>query len=153
MRLFLLEVSVTVLQDVQGPDWPLGSIAVAVPGTPVSIMSLVDPSLVNDPANPVPAVPSNSNAVAQYTPRANQIMIQGMKPGAVHGLQNNSGNLYIVRKGGSRDDTGTIIATVPAGQTVFLGTSAMVRDVWSPYRYYLDADNAGDCGQVTLLIF
>jgi hypothetical protein len=38
-----------------GPFWPLGSIVVVTPGTPVNMMSLVDPSLINAPSQLVPS--------------------------------------------------------------------------------------------------
>lgn len=137
-----------VMQDRQGPDWPLGNIVVVVPGTPVSIMSLVDPGGLNDPANPTAA------GVAEYTARAQQIMFQGVHAGGQAGqLVNNTGNIYVVRRGHTLGDTGEIIAVLQAGQTLFLASAPAVKDVFSPYRYYIDGDNAGDGAQVTLLIF
>jgi hypothetical protein len=136
----------SVLYDRQGPDWPLGLIAVAAPGTPVGIMSLVDPGSLADPSTPTAA------GVPEYSARCQQIMFQGVKA-AAHGLQVNTGNVYIVRKGGSRDDSGTIVAMLQPGQTIWMASAPAVLDVFSPYRYYVDADNAGDSALVTLLIF
>lgn len=146
-------MTASVQQDRSGPDWPLGFISVATPGTPVGMMSLVDPTGVNDPASPTPG----TSGADEYTARAQQIMIQGMKPGASHGTANNTGNIYIVRKGqgagaGNRDDTGAIVATIAPGQTLFLASAPLNRNVWSPYRYSIDADNAGDGAFVTLII-
>ena len=138
----------SVLQDPQGPDWPLGNIVVVAPGTPVSIMSLVDPSSFADPSTATGSVAG----VPEYTRRCQQIIFQGVKD-AVSGLQNNTGNVYIVRKGGSKDDAGSIVMVLQAGQTFFLASAPAVKDVFSPYRYYIDADNAADGAQVTLLIF
>lgn len=143
----------SVLLDTYGPDWPLGSIAVVTPGVPVSIMSLVDPSFVNDPGSPTPP---GAVKKLEYTPAAQQIFFQAMKPGAAHGLQNNTGNIYIVRIGaggaGNRDDYGAIVACLQSGQSFFLASAALNRNVYSPYRYYIDADNAGDCAQCTLIM-
>ncbi len=136
----------SVLYDRQGPDWPLGSIVVAAPGTPVGIMSLMDPVDAGDPSTPTAA------GVPEYTVRCQQIMFQAVKADT-HGLVNNTGNIYIVRKGGNRDDPGAIVAMLQPGQTLFLSSAPAVRDVFSPYRYFIDADNAADAAQVTLLIF
>lgn len=141
----------SIMRDRQGPDFPLGLIVVATPGTPVSIMSLVDPNLVNDPGAPTSATSD------EYTQIAQQIMFQGYKAGASHGLQNNTGNIYIMRKGvspgaGNRDDYGAMVWTVGPGLTWVLSTSALVKNGFSPYRYSIDADNASDAALVTLLV-
>jgi len=147
----------SVQLDPHGPDWPLGFIKVVTPGTPVGVMSLVDPAAYNNPSTGTPtsfaAGPS-----AEYTVRAQQIIIQAYKPGASHGLQNNTGNIYITRQGiagqgsGNRDDTGSIVFTLTPGQTLTLASAPLDRNVFSPYRYSIDADNAGDGAMVTLLI-
>jgi len=85
----------SVQKDFSGPDWPLGLIAVATAGTPVGIMSLVDSANVNDPATITPGT-SGAN---EYTQRCNQIVFYGVKAGASHGLQPNTGNVYVMRKG------------------------------------------------------
>lgn len=144
----------TVLQDRQGPDWPLGFISVATPGTPVGIMSLVDQNNKNDPSTA-----TSAGGTAEYTQRCQQIMFQGFKPGASHGMQNNSGLVYIIRRNaggagsGNRDDPGVMVFVLSPGQTIFLASAPAVVDVFSPYRYSVDADNAGDGALVTLLIF
>jgi hypothetical protein len=83
-------------------------------------------------------------------------MFQAFKPGASHGTQVNTGNVYIVRKGvqgaGNRDDTGSIVKTLSPGETFFLASAALNRNVYSPYRYSLDADNANDGAFVTLIM-
>jgi hypothetical protein len=143
----------SVQQDWNGPDWPLGFIDVATPGTPVGIMSLVDPSSVNSPSSPTPGT-ADAN---EYTQRAQQIIFQAMKPGTTHGTQNNTGNVYIVRVAqgsgtGNRDDYGSIVKTLVPGETFILASAALNRNVFSPYRYRIDADNAGDGAFVTLLM-
>jgi len=143
-------MSTSVQQNPQGPAWPLGSIAVATPGTPVSIMSLVDPTSVNAPET------ATTTKSAEYAPRAQSIFFQAYKAGASHGLTPNTGNLYIIQKGGSgsnnRDDTGSILYVLLPGQTWTLDAAALNRNVFNPYLYYLDADNAADAAQVTLQI-
>jgi hypothetical protein len=145
-------VALSVYQDKQGPDWPLGFIKVATPGTPVELMSLVDPTGVNDPN----AVTSSTSD--EYTPRCQQIQIQAFKPGATHGMQLNAGNVYIVRDdgagggSGNRDDPGAIVTILAPGQTYFLASAPVNRNVFSPYRYSVDADNANDGVLVTLII-
>lgn len=143
----------TVLQDKQGPDWPLGFIAVSSPGTPVRITSLVDPAGTNAPETATAAT------AAEYTPRCQQLIFSAVRAGQTHGLAASTGNVYVIRYGaagagsGNRDDTGVIVACIPAGQTLFLASSPLVKDVWSPYRYAVDADNTGDGALVTALIF
>jgi len=137
----------SVMRDINGPDWPLGSIIVTVPGTPVNIMSLVDPGITETTASPLNP---------EFTTRFQQITFQGFKAGA-HGLVPNTGNVYIVRKGvgggtGNRDDYGAIIWVLTPGQTFILGSAALSQNVFSPYRYFADADNANDACQVTGLV-
>jgi len=140
----------SILNDRQGPDWPLGFIKVVTPGTPVSIMSLVDPNNYNAPNTPTSA---NSN---EYTVRAQQIMFMGWKPGASTGWVANAGNIYVLRKGsGSSNyaDSGVLVQVVAPGTSFYLASAPQVTDVFGPYRYYIDADNANDGCQVCLLIF
>jgi len=138
-----------------GPIWPLGNITVATPGTPVGIMSLVDPSAYNQPETP-----SSTNSY-EYTVAAQQILFIAQKPGASHGTQVNAGNVYLVmyaaRTGsgaGNRDDMGTLIWTFAntAGSNLFLASAPLDRNKYNPYALYLDADNAGDGCSVSLLI-
>jgi hypothetical protein len=110
-------------------------------------MRLVDPTSLADPETATAA------GVPEYTRRCQQIMFQGFKSAGAAGLQLNTGNVYVVRKGGSRADLATIVAVVQPGQTIFVASAPAVRNVFSPYRYYLDADNAADGAQITLFIF
>lgn len=139
----------SVMLDRIGPDWPLGFIKVVTPGAPVGIMSLVDASGVNNPTAPTPG----TTGANEYTVMFQQIQFQAFKPGASHGTQNNTGNIYVCRTGvqgaGNRDDPGAIIATLTPGQTWVLSSSAVDRNVFGPYRYFIDADNANDGAFVT----
>lgn len=150
-------MTASVAKDRSGPIWVLGNIAVPTPGTPVSIMSLVDSTNVNSPNS------ATSATSDEYTPRAQRIIFQACKAGASHGTAINTGNIYICKKGngggsGNRDDTGAIIATIPIGtSTTFplsfvLEAAALNRNTFSPYEFYIDADNANDGCQVTLVI-
>jgi len=144
-------MAASVHKDFQGPDWPLGSIAVATPGTPVGLMSLVDPGNYNDPGTP------SGTGMAEYTQRCNQIIFQGFKNNGTTFVAN-VGNIYVMRKGagggaGNRSDPGACVLIIPSGQTGVIGSAALNRNDLSPYRYYIDADNIGDAAQVTLLIF
>ena len=144
-------MTLSVQQDRNGPDWPVGLIVVATPGTPVGLMSLVDPSSVNAPNAPT------STTSDEYSFTAQQIQIQALKAGASHGLQPNTGNIYVMRKpagagSGTRDDYGSCVAMLFPGQTLAITAAPMNMDVLSPYRYYIDADNAGDSALVTLFI-
>jgi hypothetical protein len=141
----------SIQKNPQGPFWPLGAVTVVAPGTPVNMMFNIDPNNYNAPETAT--VPQS----AEYTVRAQQIIIQGMKSNSGAGLVNNTGNIYVVMKGvgsgtGNRADTGSIVLTVPSGTTGVLASAPLVRNVFSPYELYIDADNAGDAAQVTLLI-
>lgn len=137
----------SVLYDPHGPDWPLGFIEVLVPGTPVRFTSLIDPTDLNAPENS-----NRIGATFEYTPRFQQVMIQGFKP-AAHGMQPNAGYVYVVRKGGDHDDYGTIVKVIAPSETFYLASAPVVKDVFSPYRYYIDADNANDGALITGLVF
>jgi hypothetical protein len=142
----------SVQKTKEGPIWVLGTIAVPTPGTPVNIMSLVDPTNINDPASPTPG----TVGADEYTRRCQQITLQAYKA-TTHGLVVNAGNIYVCVKGvqgaGNRDDYGSIIAVLTPGQTFSLGSSAQVKNVFSPYAFFLDADVAADAAQVSLYIF
>lgn len=146
----------SVQKDYQGPDFPLGFIGIVTPGIPVSLMSLVDPLGANDPATPDPSPASGIAAGLEFPIMPMNILIQALKPGVAHGTQANTGNIYLVRKGvagtGNRDDTGSIILTISQTQTLpqFLFPGPGMK--FSPYRYFLDADNAGDGAFVTLFL-
>jgi hypothetical protein len=117
-------------------------------------MSLVDPSGLNDPNSPSPG----TAGADEYTVSAQQIIFQSYKAGAGTILApNTAGKLvYIVRKptagGGGVADNGTVIAALSPGQTFILGSSAMTKNVFNPYRYFIDADTGTDGCQVTLII-
>jgi hypothetical protein len=136
-----------------GPDWPLGLIAVATPGTPVGIMSLVDPNSYNAPETATATEPAGAAQQDEYTSVFQQIVFQAFKAGASHGLTNNTGNVYIMRKGvqgaGNRDDYGAMVTVIAPGNTWVLSSSARNRNEFSGYRYYIDADNASDACLVT----
>ena len=137
-----------------GPFQPLGSIAVATPGTPVRLTSLIDASNLNAPGTPT----SQAGGHSEYSElRCQQISISGFKPGAAHGLQANAGTIYILLDAagagsGNRDDPGVMLFPVLPQQTIIISTGATQRNAFSPYELLVDADNAGDCAQVSLII-
>ena len=140
----------SVQKNPHGPIWPLGMITVSAPGTPVGIMSLVDPNSYNDPASPTSAFS------LEYTVRAWEIIFTACKPGA-HGVAFNVGNVYILMKpvgsgAGNRDDYGSMLPPLGPAQTLILSSAALNFNVWSPYAFFVDADNAGDGALVTLII-
>ena len=142
----------SVMQDRKsGPDWPLGLIVVTVPGTPVGFMSLVDPNAYNAPETAtVPQSDEYGGGLCQ------QIIVQGFNSNAGTGLQPNTGNVYIMRKGaqglGNRTDFGAMVYVVLPGQSIVVSSAAPNLNSFSPYRYYLDADNANDGALITLLV-
>lgn len=146
----------SVRQDWNGPVWPLGLIVNVTPGTPINIMSLVDSTLKNDPNKSNAPGPANAPKASEYTQRCQQIMFQAFKANT-DGLQNNTGNIYIMRRGGSpgaanRDDYGSMVAVLTPGQTFVLASAPLNRNVFSPYDYMIDADTAGDSCLVNLII-
>ena len=146
-------MALSVQQQRTGPDWPLGYINVANNGTPVNIMSLVDPNNNNHPNTA-----SNSNT-SEYTPRAKQIQFIGMHPGANNnGMVPNTGYVYVVCPAqanglGNRSDPGAIVTVIPPGGGTYpLPISLGDSDTqFSPYRYSLDADVNGEGALVTLV--
>lgn len=148
-------MALSVQKDIQGPDWPLGLITVAASGTPVSIMSLVDSANAGAPETATPSVPPGVNeALPEYTAVAQQIIFQAVKSVAPYVA--NTGTIYIVRKGvgagsGNKTDSGSIVAMLQPGQTFFLSSAPLNRNVFNPYRYFIDADTSGDGCLVTML--
>ena len=146
-------MSNSVLLDYQGPDWPLGFVAVGTPGTPVNIMHNVDPGNNNAPG--APTNPSGNRT--EYTPVVYSVWFQGVKPnGNNSGMQYNSGNVYIMRSpssgaAGNLTDFGAMVQVLSPGQTVALPISPASMRAYSPYRYFLDADIAGDGALVTAI--
>lgn len=125
--------------DYNGPDVPLGWVGVVAAGTPVQLTSVIDPG-----GTLAPEV-SNRTAGMLYPPfRFQQLILTGMKPKGGGGAENNTGNVYIVRAGYTRADLDGVVAIIAAGQTFFLASSTQITDTWNPYRYWVDADNAGD---------
>ena len=136
-----------------GPLWPLGNIVVPTPGTPVSLMSLVDPSSLQAPEQKT----SYGGQTQEYTVRCYAIIFQAMKAGAgPPRLAANTGLIYIVVQptagAGGVADVGNIVKALAIGETFVLTASALNRDVFSPYEIFLDADTAADGCQVTLII-
>jgi hypothetical protein len=136
-----------------GPVWPLGLITVATPGTPVGIMSLVDPSSYNAPETATAIEPAGSAQNDEYTSVFQQIMFQGFTSNAGTGVISNQGNVYIMRKGvqgaGNHTDFGSMVAVLSPGQTIFIGSAPRNRDTFSGYQFYIDADTANDSALVT----
>lgn len=142
----------SIQRDIGGPDWPIGLIVVASPGTPVGLMSVVDPANLGAPQT---VAASSSPYQSSWT--AQQIMLQGFQKGdGDTGLQDNTGNVYLMRAGhggdGTKADYGSIVACIKPGQTIFLASAPSARNVFSPYRYFVDADNAGDAVLATLFV-
>ena len=143
-------MALQVFKDRQGPIWPLGQIAVATPGVPVSIMSLVDSAFVNAPESPT------STTSDEYTARAQAILFMPFKAGAGTILAANTASklVYVVRKPlvGVSDSGGVIIALRPGDPIFILKAAALNLNVFNLYEFYIDADTAADGMQVTALI-
>jgi hypothetical protein len=137
----------SVFQDPFGIDWPLGYLNVASPGTPVGVMSLVDTNNNNAPETFTKA------GCAEYTPRCHRVRFSGFHPTA-NGMVMNSGFVYILRSSGvpgNRSDSGAMVQVLLPGGTVDIPAAETEGATISPYRYQIDADNAGEGAQVVLL--
>ena len=152
-------MAASICQNPRGPFWPLGFIACATPGTKVNFMSLVDPNNYNNPNTRVtPSSSANPGLTyAEYTVTAQQIYVQGVKPGASHGWQNNTGNAYVLvapqgSGAGNRDDTGVLVVSVAPGVLTPIVSAPLNLNTFSPYMLWMDADNAGDGLNVVLII-
>ena len=138
----------SVLVIPQGPLWPIGLIVVASGGSPVGIMSLVDPNGDNDPNTPT------SPTTDEYTRRCQQVLLQGFKQtGGAAPMVPNTGNVYILKRSttASRDDAGSLLGILLPGGAFDVSTATLDR-TFSPYDIVLDADNDGDSAIVSLVI-
>jgi hypothetical protein len=144
-------MALSVFQDPQGVEWPLGCITVATPGTPLNIMSLVDANNNNAPW----AQTSPWSRGPEYTPRCHKIFLQGFHAAANNnGMVINAGNVYIMRAlgpgnqnaggPGNRSDSGAMVQVLTPGGGVTLPANELDLATISPYRYTIDADVAGD---------
>ena len=133
-----------------GTMWPLGSVVVPTPGTPVCVMVNVDPSNNNAPETP------SSNKTAEYSPSCGGIGIQGYKAAANNnGMVVNTGNVYLCMRptgnnAGGRADPGCILKVIPSGADLFYPIDPTGESRISPYSFFLDVDNANDSGQCVL---
>ena len=148
----------TVVQNPQGITWPLGFISVATPGTPVGIMSLVDPNNNNAPGTPT----GRGSGVGEYTPVCHKIWFQACRVGNNNvAITPSTGNVYILMANqnaangtgpGNRSDTGVVLGILN-NQLGFEQIPSMEFEgpTISPYAYAIDADNAGDGVLVTMI--
>lgn len=128
---------------------PLGSIKVTTPGTPVSLMSYLDPGNNNAPGTPTGITINKYGADTPYSPAVRGIGIQGYHQGANNAITINAGNVYLLvapAAGGSgnNQDVGAMVKVISPGADYFYPPDAANLDRISPYYLYLDADNAGD---------
>jgi hypothetical protein len=81
-----------------------------------------------------------------------------MKSNAGNGVQDNTGNIYVIQKGSpspgtnNHSDLGAVILVVKPGLTGVISAAPVNRNVFDPYLLWLDADTGADAGQITLLI-
>lgn len=125
----------TVAKNRFGGPWPLGFIAVTVPGTPVCINSLVDPS----------GIFTSTSTTTEYSDAVAKIEFTAPAT--------NAGPIYIVTKGGSKSDTGSILATLTPGSPTYVVPSVPNNmNTLGIEQYYVDADNPNDGAQVTAFV-
>lgn len=147
------------MQDPQGVDWPLGFISPAAVGSPVNLMSLVDPGNNNAPGTPTgPGFPNNR---AEYSPTCHKIFVQAIVPANNGGWQLSQGNIYVLRAlgpgnqnsggPGNRSDTGALVTCLFPGGFFYLPAQEYDGPTISPYRYTIDVDVLGDGASVTMI--
>ncbi len=128
-----------------GPVWPLGFVQVAAAGTPVNLMTNVDPAGNHSPGS--------GNSEYAWTCRG--ILFGGFKPAANNnGYQVNTGNVYVcVQAGnnGNRADYGAIALVVTPGNYVPLPVPLPGTDMINPYQFQLDADVSNEGALAVLL--
>jgi len=138
-------MTTSVQKNKYGPFWPQGCILVPTPGTPVRLTSLIDPNSVNAPEA------ATSSTADEYTPAFHTIFLQGYTTNGApgnHGLVPNSGNIYVIIKGGAgsnnRDDSGSILYVLGPGLNLFLNAAELNLNAFNPYQFWFDADTAND---------
>lgn len=123
----------TAVKNIYGPFWPLGLIAVPTPGTSVKINSLVDPTGVY-----------SSSGSSEYAAAAQKITFSCPIT--------NAGQIYVVVRGGSKTDTGTILYILQPGSVLDIAAGSMNRSVIGIESLSVDADVAADAVQVTAVV-
>ncbi len=114
-----------------GPYWPLGQIAVAVPGTPEPLTQNLDDK----------GKSYTQTGSSEYAAQFNQIWLQAGSE--------NTGNVYVVAQGGTKNDTNSIIFSLAPGQYVFIGNSSLNRNTFGLGDFLIDADTADNYVQAT----
>ena len=136
-------MALSVQKNRTGVVWPLGFIRVASPGTPVSLMSLVDSANVNAPGVPT------SNLSSEYSPAARGLGLQAFLPNNNNsGMQPNAGNVYLLVPAaggnGNLTDFGSMVKILPSGSDFYYPPEGCGVDLFNPYGLFIDADVAGD---------
>jgi hypothetical protein len=137
-------------QQLRGqPVAPIGFVPVPSPGTPVSLMSVLDPSNNNAPTTATGPQTTPYGSRLEYPTSCRGIAFQGYKQGGNGSPVFNAGAVYIMvaaAGGGSGNniDMGAMIKVLQPGQDFFYPPPDANLDRFSPYYLYLDADNAGD---------
>lgn len=142
-------MALSVQKSGGGPVWPLGCIIVATPGTPICVMSLIDPNNLNAPgaqvSGPFPA------SAKEWTYNFRGIGIQGYHAAANNnGMVANNGQVYLLSPPsnnggpGNRSDSGSMIKIIGPGVDFFYPSPSPGVDFISPYNLFIDADTAGD---------
>ena len=142
-------MALSVHQSRTGSVWPLGFVKVTTPGAQVCFMLNTDSA-----NNQTPSAGSN-NITEEYTPVFRGFGVQAYKPAANNnGTVANTGNIYLMfypaGGAGNRADYGAMIKTIPSGSDWFFPPEGIGADLFSPYSFFLDADNGGDGAIVTL---
>jgi hypothetical protein len=143
----------SILSARSGPLWPLGFIKVVTAGTPVNIMSVVDPTGLGNPNTPC----TPGSAVPEYGFRAQQIILWGYQPSTGPAYIPNTGNVYVLlapdkNGSGNASDTGVLVAIIQPGTWFDLASAPTVSNKFGPYSFFIDADNDEDGVMPVLLI-
>ena len=111
-----------------GPFWPLGLITVASAGTPVALSVNIGQYYT-------------ATGKSEYAACFSQIW--------VFASSGNTGNIYLVSPGGSKNNSGSIIWPLAPGQYIYVGGDFLARNTFDLNSFMIDADNGGATCQVT----
>jgi len=122
--------------NTNGPSCPMGRITVAAAGTSVLFNDNWDPKWDSSPVT--------AAKPAQYAIACSDIIINPVPL--------NAGGLYVVTRGGSKDDPNTIVMYIPKGSSPVHLSQSLGSDRFAPEAYALDAEQNGDAADISGVI-
>lgn len=117
-----------------GPFYPFGLITVAAAGTPV-------PLYQNFTAQQLLYL---STGTSEYSLRVNQLWVLA--------TATNTGNIYLISPGGSKNVSNSILFVIPPGGSFFINVPAIARNTIGMNDLTIDADTGGNTVRITGMI-